>query len=273
MAAAVAGQLTAANTSNHPQSAVKGIWASRTKRERTMILFLIVLLVLAGFAYFVLLPGIEKINTLTDEVAALEEEELNYRLAIAQTESYNKIYTESLAEYEAAKGAYRLPMDPESLDEMITGFLLNANFEPETLGLQPISLEAVQPYKSPALETVPFVTGGAIDASNAGTPSETSGGDSVASSYVYTVNVSAAGKIENLYALLDHVSGMTGVRIESYAFTPGNEEIPQSGSEAASSVTRPAKDGFSIVFKIYVFVEGGYQSSSAESGTSDAEAS
>jgi hypothetical protein len=277
--ATIAGQLTAPNAANHTQSAGKGIWASRTKREQMMIILLIVLVVVAGFAYFVVLPGIAKINTLTDEVAALEEQELTYRLAIAQTESYNKIYTEALAEYEAAKVAYRLPMDPESLDEMVTGFLLNAQFEPETLSMQPISFEAVYPYKSPALETVPFVTGGAIDASDGAAASETpsdagGGGEGTPSSYVYSVNVSAAGKIENLYTLLDHVAGMTGIRIESYSFNPGQEkELPQSGSAAASTVSLPEKDSFSIVFKIYVFVEGAYQIPSAESATNDAEAS
>jgi hypothetical protein len=228
-----------------PPNRPKGLLASRTKRERTMIYLLIIVALGAALIYFVALPGLTKINDLTDEVAALEEQEMQYRAAIAQTESYEQSYADSLAAYDRAREMYMRPMTPESLDEMITRLLLAADLEPETLSLKPLALEPVARYIPASLSA----------------EGESSASSDERSSYVYNVNVSASGTLKGLRTLLDNVAGMNGIRLASYTYT---EAKTGDAGAAGSSAKAPGKDTFSLVFKIYVFVEGAYEASAAE---------
>jgi hypothetical protein len=157
-------------------------------------------------------------------------------------------------------------MEPETLDGTITGLLVQSGFEPETLSMTTLTIDAVPP----------FAPGPLRESALTDQEEDVSGEEEAgAASFVYTVTASAEGSYKNLYDLLDLVSDIRGLEIASFAYTKGEQPTINTlaGAGAAvgsalsgnSSLVR-TKDTVTIIFKVYVFVDG-LSASDGEAGT------
>ncbi|MDR0357279.1 MAG: hypothetical protein LBH63_02815 [Clostridiales Family XIII bacterium] len=244
-------------------SVKKSILASLSKRDRILIYAMVVIIVSGAIIYFGVIPGADKYRELQGDIATLEQKENDYKNAIAQIDRYKKEFAEAQETYAELRPMFNSPMDPESLDEMITGLLLAANLDPQTLSKQPLGLVEIQPFGSAHL-----TTGETPEGEDATNP-EGNAGDA-SSVFVYTINVSAKGTVLDLSALLTNVVGKTGVRIASFTYSKASgdvdtiinaDSLDAIGDIAATSGDSDAirmvdQIDVSLVFKVYVMVDG-----------------
>jgi hypothetical protein len=240
---------------DRPPSKLKTAMAMRTKRERTMIYLLIVIAIGAILIYFAVLPGFTKYSALMDEIEQLEDRESLYRTTIAKAGTYGKMYADAKVAWEAAQTMYYRPMDPESLDRTITGLLIDAGFEPDNLSMSSLISEAIPSFAPPALQEMPFTTAGAVEETGEEPAADDGTGDpaSEPSSFVYTIKTSVSGSLDKLYTLLDTVKDMNGIKITSYTYM---ENDSKATDEATGEVPEGDRSEATLIFKVYVFVEG-----------------
>ncbi|MDR0817755.1 MAG: hypothetical protein LBN35_03860 [Clostridiales Family XIII bacterium] len=261
---------------------VASAFRNLSKREQIMIYALVVIGVIAALVFLVAIPAMDNLTALQDETADLKNQEMEYRQVIAQADSYHEMFDEAQTTYKKAQKKYFKPMKPETLDEKITGYLMDAGFDPSTLSMSTLNVEGVPGYTAPILNPtavpelpdtdtatadIAVTDGGAEDNADAaaaggagaeGADTGTEVADTTAAegydeaaanmggapAFVYTVNVSAQGEWSNLYKLLDTVRKKSGIEIISYQYNDA------SGGQTAS------KDTVTMVIKVYVFVKG-----------------
>ncbi|MDR0851710.1 MAG: hypothetical protein LBN36_04385 [Clostridiales Family XIII bacterium] len=223
--------------------------AARSLRERVMIYALIVIIIAAALVYFLVIPGSRNLQTLQAEVDSLREQEATTRSLIAQIEPNNDRYNAAKVLFEQAKLRYYLPMAPETIDEKITGILVDCGFSPDTLSMSQLTEEDVFPF-TPQILSATALT----DPSSAYTIPADINGSAGTKAYVYTVDVSASGEYKNFYALLEYINSKDGIEMVQFDYTEVFPEKPEAGKPAPPASA--SLDHVRMVIKIYVYVEG-----------------
>lgn len=201
-----------------------------TKREQVMIYGLVIVAVVAILVFLIILPAMTHISDLQAEVSELQIEDNEMRLTIASAESYEQTYEDSQKKFNAYKKQLYTPMDPESLDEMVTSFLVESGLTPKNLNMTVLQQTQI-PTFSPAPLTAKGVpvtgTDGAL-AEDTGDEESTEGsaGGGV-QAYVYTISISVEGNREDLARLSDNIANTTGYELNSYNFTTGETDITE----------------------------------------------
>jgi hypothetical protein len=262
-----------AKTAEKKGNPLSAAFNALSKREQIMIYLVVIVGVIAAFVFLVAKPAMENLTTLQTEADELQAREMEYRQVISQTDVYLAMYDEALATYNKAKKKYFKPMKPETLDEKVTGYLVEAGFEPTTLSMSTLNVEGI-PYYSPTIlrpTAVPDIpdpeatSEGAVDGDGLTPKEETEAAAAAADSgyaeeevatggapaFVYTVNVSAEGEWSNLYKLLDAVKKKSGIEIVSYQYND-----TAAPSDTVASGVPVAKDSVNLVIKLYVYVKG-----------------
>jgi hypothetical protein len=264
----------AAPTAEKKGNPLSAAFKALSKREQIMIYLVVIVGVIAAFVFFVAIPAMDNLTTLQTEADELQAQEMEYRQVISQTATYNQMYDEALAAYNKAKKKYFKPMKPETLDEKVTGYLVDAGFDPQTLSMSTLNVEGVPSYLPTVLRptAVPEVSDpdttseGAVDGDGLTPKEETEAAAAAADSgyaeqeaatggapaFVYTVNVSVEGEWSNLYKLLDKVRKKSGIEIISYQYN--ESAAPVDISNPSASVA--SKDSVNMVLKLYVYVKG-----------------
>ncbi|MDR3305837.1 MAG: hypothetical protein LBS85_07450 [Clostridiales Family XIII bacterium] len=155
-----------------------GAFGRLSKRERTMIAVLVILVVLGALGYFVAYPALQNYTALTADLETLQSKEMEYRNQIAQTPAYQKQYDEAKAKYDKYLTLFYTPMDPEMIDATITSMLLECNLSPTSLSMVPLQSEAVPVYVPVAL--VPDPVPPQTESSAGGSPAEPAAGGGTA---------------------------------------------------------------------------------------------
>jgi hypothetical protein len=145
-------------------------------RERVMIGVLVVLVIVAVAAFLVVLPALDRITAVEDEIVTLQEEKANIRVEPDHVPDYQAAYEAALRDYENYQHFYYPFMDPEVIDKTVTDMLLSDNLIPMRLAMTSVEQVAVPPYAA-SLTLVPRpVPAVEENTSNTGTNSGTSGG-------------------------------------------------------------------------------------------------
>jgi hypothetical protein len=235
-----------------------------TPRERGMIRALIVVAVVAALAFMLVLPQIGATQSLRDELALLDARAARTQAAITALPALQQEHDAASGRYNEATKSYLAPMRPEEFDAMITQLLIDSGFEPESLTSSQISSDVANAYVPAVLNLLPegaetgdeTETGGGESAIGEGAPETAQEGAEIPVSYTYTVGATASGSMENLYALIDAVAQRTGLKLAAYAYTPVSRAAILPGGPSAGA-RQP--DAFSMTFKVYVYVKGGYE--------------
>jgi hypothetical protein len=225
-------------------------------RERTMIIALLAIGVICALYFFVVTPSFDRLSALELEAEEAETEQTEHSQVISQGIGAEEQIAEAIAAYDGIKGQFFDPLMIEQVDSTVTGYLVKAGFDPQSLSvstLEPETLVSFTPQdngdgaavestgEEPAAEPV------AEDGSG-GEAAQTGG-----SLHSYTVNVTAGGGWSNLYKLLSRLGKLNGAELTQYSF---------SGAGADSG-----KGSFSMVIKLYVFIEEAYTPALAEGKT------
>jgi hypothetical protein len=251
-----------------------------SKRERAMILALVILGTCCALYFLLFRPGLDRLTALEDEVSKAEETQLEYSTVIAQDSGASEQIAKAGALHEGARGKLFTRMTDEALDSTVTGYLVEAGFDPQTLTLstmEPGALTSFVPEplaaasggegaEDPAppadsgagtegvddvpLSDGPDDSGGMDEGSGADGSSGVTASDSI---YSYSVNVTAEGGWKNLYGLLGRIVQVDGAEITNYSYT---ENANSPGGE---------KGMFSLTIKLYVYL--GDDAPTAPAGT------
>jgi len=246
-----------------------------SKKEKKLLWGLLVVGVAAAMVWLLIMPQRAALAELEDAVSQLEGQQAQAKQLIARLPAAQQEYKTAQVDYEDAAKRFQPPMRAEDLDAMITQMLTDCGLSPESLKLSGMEQEAESMFGASGIsaEPAPAAAGpdgavdGAMGAAGEGTESlaevqeDLTGGSAAAEApatsglaSVYTVNVSAQGSIDQLYALMDRVRERGGVKLASCAWTPGqaaSAPVSDEGEEEGASQAQPA-DSFSLVFKVYV---------------------
>ncbi|MDR3224808.1 MAG: hypothetical protein LBT52_00740, partial [Clostridiales Family XIII bacterium] len=138
------------------QSSVTSALGRLTKREQTMIYALIIVGAICALAFLVVVPGLERIQTLNNEAAQAEEQRQEYITVIAQGQGTEEIIAEAQVRYDNAKEKLFSQMMPEAIDTTVTKYLVKAGFDPQTLGMSPLTPEEVAQFTPQPLNGDPI---------------------------------------------------------------------------------------------------------------------
>jgi hypothetical protein len=148
-------------------------------RERTMIFILIIVAIAVVMGYFLLLPMMSEYKTIQTEYTELQDRELEMRRQIEQKESYQQAYNLALVQYNEYSQYFYRPLDPEILDELVTGLTLASGLSPVTMSMSQLSPEGVPLYTPTdlTLRPVPVQTPSAPAEAATGASASATGGE------------------------------------------------------------------------------------------------
>jgi hypothetical protein len=247
-----------------PEKAPSG-WAKLSVRERTMIFVLAILAVAGVMGYFLLWPMVTEYGTIQTEYEDLQNQEVDMRAQIGQKEAYQQAYNEALVQYNAYSQYFYRPIDPEILDELVTGFTLASGLTPKSLSMTQLGTEGVPLYMATELAPHPVPTpetpaeGSEESGENTGAEEgtepvpEAPAVQTNTACYVYNAHMTAEGTRKAFYDLLARIQPMNAIEIIRFDYTDPVIEKAPAGSNEKDKVT-PGK--LNIDFKVYVFVEG-----------------
>jgi hypothetical protein len=254
---------------NRPEKAPSG-FAKLSLRERTMIFVLAIVAVAGMMGYFLLWPMMTEYGAIQTEIEDLKTREIDMRMQIEQKESYQQAYNVALVQYNQYAQYFYRPIDPEILDELITGLTLASGMSPQALSMSQLQVEGVPLYVATELapHPVPEPTLPAEDESGQdgeGEGDETLSGDgseatpaeptpqASTSSYVYNAHMTAEGSRTAFYDLLARVQALDAIEIVRFDYTDPEIIKALEGSNEKDTVI-PGR--LNLDFKVYVFVEG-----------------
>jgi len=242
----------------------------KLKQSEISMLFILAIIAVAVLgSYFILLPMFTNMNSLTEEIEEMQATEFDYRDQIALTEMYQKQFKEAQSNYNRYFTYFHSPMDPEIIDERITGMLIIHDMTPKSLSFTTLTVEGVPPYYAEELRVnpVPDTTEppedepitpvppiGEIEDDPYNIPEAADGSeydvpvDSYA--FVYTINVNAYGDRNNLYTFLAQVAPMTAMYVTSFDFT---DTVTTKGTDGTSTTTLGV---INMEIKMYVLIDG-----------------
>ncbi|MDR0853377.1 MAG: hypothetical protein LBN34_03315 [Clostridiales Family XIII bacterium] len=280
--------LTASKKSNPVSDGFKKL----SRRERVMIIALVIIVFVGAFIYFIALPMMSSFNSLKTEVMELQDKDFEMRTKISQTESYKDAFDQAEADYNKYTELFYKPMAVEVLDELVTGMIVQSGLVPGTLSMSELVAADEAPYTAATLGgsgTMPETAddsavsaeaatdaatdeaagSGEADTAEALPISGTEGGGEASEAvqqpvaeanpvYAYTVNISAEGGRELFYKLLTAVRGTASTELVSYQISDAETYSVQAasvGSEGGGSAPAvvTSKGSISMQIKIYVF--------------------
>jgi type II secretory pathway component PulM len=126
-------------------------------RERILIIGLVIAIAIAATVYFAVLPAIERMNSLNEEIEALSEQKIEMEAVIARTAGYQADYELSKQEYNDYQQFFFAYMTPEDLDRTVTRMLQDAGLEPTRFSMTSLAIEELPMYAAQPLvpEVVP----------------------------------------------------------------------------------------------------------------------
>jgi hypothetical protein len=252
-----------------PEKAPSG-FAKLSLRERTMIFVLAIVAIAGVMGYFLLWPMMTEYGKIQTEIEDLENREIDMRMQIEQKDAYQKAYNEALVQYNQYSQYFYRPIDPEMLDELITGLTLASGLSPRAFSMSQLQVEGIPLYSATELAphpvpepTIPAEGGDGQDGSAEGDGTADGDGTETApaepapptntSSYVYNAHIAAEGPRTAFYDLLARVQAMDAIEVLRFDYTDPETIKAPEGSNEKDKVT-PGR--LNIDFKVYVFIEG-----------------
>ena len=261
-------------------NAIVNAFGGLSTREKVMVYGLVIVVIVAVLGFFVIIPTLDKLSTLQEDVDGLIDQQANYQMQISQTPAFKQQYEEASANLKKYETFFYSVMQPETIDKTITSLVRKVGMRPQSLTLSQLEQVDVPRFSPQSLngEGGSFTDGSVLGGTGAadsdadpnatgevenseeayseeeGYENEMSGGTTA---YAYTVDVTALADQEQLFELIDAVQKMTALELVSYDLTPPKEEVINPGDILVGTPTQVAESGsISLKFKIYVYIPG-----------------
>lgn len=132
-----------------------------TDRDQKLLRFLAVFLLAVGFTYFILLPGIEKSEDLSQKISDRELQKSEMDMKLALLPQMQKTNEEMIQRREEAAGLFLPRMSSQRIDRMLLEMLQACGLEAMNMNIS-ISEEAftLEPFPGSALAQEQAVSGG-----------------------------------------------------------------------------------------------------------------
>jgi type II secretory pathway pseudopilin PulG len=266
-------------------------------RERIMISALAIVAIVAVVVFLVVLPALDKVTTLEDEVAVLQGAQSEAQQVLDQIPGYRTAVEEAEKDYKNYQHFYYEFMDPEAIDKTVTNMLLNNDLDPQRLTMTSINHEELPAYVPFTLvpKPVPVPTkpedadestgADSAEGSENGGGSESSSGSNMPSGpqaaeaeaageaalapenptglvagtliYCYTIDIEARGWMEDLFSFLAEARGITAMEVVTYSYVEAPEATPIYDEDGDLVWQAPVSGTILMQLKLYVFVDGG----------------
>lgn len=200
-----------------------------TKREQVMIYGLVVIVIIAVLVFLIILPALTNLSELDSEVSELQNKKMEMEYAISQVDDFEERYVAAEKAFKSYKKQLFLPMDPESLDELVTSLLVDSGLTPKNLTMSPLQQAQLPAFAPTALQSqgTPQVgTDGALVENTDENTDESADGDvSGILTFMYTANVTTEGDRADLTRLIDNTNSTSGIEIAEYSYAEGSNDI------------------------------------------------
>jgi type II secretory pathway component PulM len=251
-------------------------------RERILLIGLALAVAIAAVVYFAVLPAMDRMKSLQEEIDTLSEQKIEMESVIARTAGFQADYELSKQDYNDYQQFFFSYMTPEDLDRSVTKMLQDAGLEPTrfsmtSLGIEELPMYAAQPLvpevvptyvpSTPPADTSDPMTDapaqdgneaasegstttdpGALDgAGSLANPAESGGSGEV---YVYTVDIAADGGPQELFSFLTTIYAMHGIEITTWNFQEPMTIVSYYDEYAED----PGPGTVNLQIKIYVFM-------------------
>lgn len=227
-----------------------------SKREKTMLYILGLILIIGGGIYFLVPPMLDNYTLSQEEAAQAEEQRMLTEMQVAQLPALE----EQIAQNRREAAMYSARLSPavrnEDLDKMITGMLLEHGLTPSSLAMTDTTQQPVPAFGADAeegaatAEAAPAET--TTDTSQTGdAAAETQAAPVEATVYTNDITVVVRGSVDNVVSFVDYISTQDGIYVTSCSFIGQSSETGDAEGEAAQTETEGA-EAFSINLVVYM---------------------
>lgn len=207
-----------------------------TERDKKLLYFLAVVVMVAVFGVLLILPQWEKHTKLQDELQTAQINQADMEASIASLDSITKNNAIAKKDYETASKDFYEVMESHAAERMITQIVLSHNLTTSTFDISTTPQQAeMTAYIASQLGQSQGVTADqALEAMNGGdekttdTKEEESTGEeetveeSVNDMYVDYITLTASGSTDNMKALIDDlVNNYPSMLVTSYSMSTG----------------------------------------------------
>jgi cell division protein FtsL len=245
-------------------------------REKAMVISLVIIAVVAVAVFLFILPALDRITTLEDEISTLQSEKSEVQTTLDRIPAYREAAEEADRDYQNYRHFYYPFMDPETIDKTVTTMLIDNDMVPQRLSMTAIAAETIPAYVPFTLVPKPLPTADPAEDGTEGADEEGAEGEGEGETpaapaapaapagiqegkliYCYTVDIEAQGWMADLYTFLAQAKGITAMEVVSYHYI--DPSPPRTVIDEDGDVVTEWPEGGTVIMqlKLYVLVDGG----------------
>ncbi|MEG0710045.1 MAG: hypothetical protein RR481_07400 [Longicatena sp.] len=199
-----------------------------TKREKTLLYILLCMVIFVGGAFLLVMPALEKNNTLKAEYEMQKIELQSAKASVVDYKDLDKSIKETSAKLVEVEGKFYKIMKNEDVDNLITTLTIAHGLTPTSLQISEVVEEEVMSYKD-YLKTLEK-----NDEKKQSEPAKKDNKENMMK--VYNVSLNVTGTIGNLQKMVDAANQSKTMKISAVSYS--------NQSEADKAMT--------ITFKIFM---------------------
>ncbi|MEG2657815.1 MAG: hypothetical protein RSA04_00610 [Clostridiales bacterium] len=208
-----------------------------SNREKIMILVLGCLVFFTLMIAFVIMPGMDKLSALKQNLQEAKTQEIEMKTAINNKDDIENSLDNIKADVEQYASVYYAPMEPEEADVVVSGMVARYGFTPTTLEIQPAAETVIIPY-SQAQKNSTKNNGETVTDTTVDTSEKTK--ESPYSLTAYEVTITANGTGNQFPALCAEICLNPSMHLMSYAIETAEtkEDVRDSAGTVTSTITK-----------------------------------
>ena len=179
-----------------------------TKREKILLYVLLCIVVFAGGLFWMLLPALEKHNTLKAEYDTAQLELQSAKASKIDYGDLDKQLKETSEELKNIKNKFYEEMNKEDVDNLITSMTIEHGLTPVSLSIAEVDQEDILSYTEYQLQQ------------KKGSSSKNKDGKLT----VYNVNLSVSGAITDVQTLVDDVRTTKSLKVSGITYSEEDDE-------------------------------------------------
>lgn len=198
-----------------------------TERDKKLLVFLAVFLILVITAVAGILPAYDRITALDEEIASAEKLKEGMDQKIASAAEYQSVRESLTGEFQDSARAYYDLMENQQIDRTITSKVLGCGVEAQNMTIT----QQADPVSIPVYGTSPEENGSAGTQQDSGTEADRTGNDI----YAATVALDVKGDRARVQSLIDLFANDAGMRITTLEYQ--NDSNKDTAEAVKVSVT------------------------------------
>ncbi|MEG1474421.1 MAG: hypothetical protein RSC10_01615 [Longicatena sp.] len=186
-----------------------------TKREKTLLYILLCMVIFVGGAFLLVMPALEKNNTLKAEYEMQKIELQSTKASVVDYKDLDKSIKETNAKLVEVEGKFYKIMKNEDVDNLITTLTIAHGLTPTSLQISEVVEEEVMSYKD-YLKTLEK-----NDEKKQSEPAKKDNKENMMK--VYNVSLNVTGTIGNLQKMVDAVNQSKTMKISAVSYANQSE--------------------------------------------------